>query len=168
MPTTPPYLELRAHSAFSFNAAATSPETLAARAAALGYPALGITDCADLGGVVRLALECARQGIRPIVGAELIVDGKPLALLARTAEGYRNIAALITRSRSGELRTWARAEGSAKKRASPEGGPARGRPALAWRDVAERASGVIALSGPPNGALASLVRAGKRGEAARL
>ena len=166
MPTTLPYIELRAHSAFSFNAAATSPETLAARAAALGYEAIGLTDCADLGGVVRFALECARQQIRPVVGAELVVDGKPLALLARTAEGYRNIAALITRARSGELRSWTKPEGAAK--GVVPNGPPRGFPTLSWGDVRERAGGVIALSGPPSGALASLVRAGKRGEAARL
>ncbi|HEX2780372.1 MAG TPA: error-prone DNA polymerase [Gemmatimonadaceae bacterium] len=161
-----PFVELRAHSAFSFNAAATSPETLAARAAAFGYSALGLTDCADLGGIVRFALECARQGIRPIVGTELVVDGKPLALLARTAEGYRNIGALITRSRSGELRTWTKPEGTTRK-GVPDG-PPRGFPVLAWHDVAARAEGLIALSGPPNGQLASLVRGGRRGEAARL
>ena len=43
-----PYTELRAHSAFSFGAAAVTPEVLVARAAELGYETLGLTDCADL------------------------------------------------------------------------------------------------------------------------
>ena len=74
MPTHTPFVELRAHSAFSFGAAATAPETLAARAAALGYAALGITDCADLGGIVRFTLECRRRELRPVIGIELVVD----------------------------------------------------------------------------------------------
>ena len=52
----PPYVELRAHTAFSFGDGAMTPEALAARAAALGYPAVGLTDAADLGGIPRLAV----------------------------------------------------------------------------------------------------------------
>ncbi len=98
-----PYIELRAHSAFSFGDGTASPEALVARAAALGYPALGLTDHADLGGIIRFTLEAERQGIRPVIGAELPVDGYPTAFLAATAEGYRNLAALVTRARIGGL-----------------------------------------------------------------
>jgi len=45
------FVELRAHTAFSFGDGSASPEALAARAASLGYSALGITDTADLGGI---------------------------------------------------------------------------------------------------------------------
>ena len=172
MPIPSPYVELRAHSAFSFGAAATAPETLAARAAALGYHALGLTDCADLGGVVRFALECRRREIKPVVGIELVVDGHPLALLARTAEGYRNISALVTQSRSGRLERWTKddAPGPNGRRKTSGGAaaPPRGRPAVATSDLLARTAGTILLSGPPSGRLATLLRAGKRAEAARL
>jgi error-prone DNA polymerase len=46
------YVELRAHSAFSFGDGSTTPEAVVARAAALGYPALGLTETeADAGSV---------------------------------------------------------------------------------------------------------------------
>src|SRR5690606_17388291 len=100
------YVELRARSAFSFGDGAVTPEALVARAAEYGYAALGLTDTADLGGVIRFVLEAERQGLKPIVGAELRVDGYPVAFLARNEEGYRNLAALVTRSRVGDLRVW--------------------------------------------------------------
>jgi len=95
------FIELRAHSAFSFGEGACAPEALAARAAELGYPALGLTDATDIGGVIRFALECAKQGVRPIAGAELSVRGRPLAVLARDARGFRNLAGLVTKARLG-------------------------------------------------------------------
>jgi error-prone DNA polymerase len=70
-------VELRAHTAFSFGDGAVTPEAMVKRAAELGYHSIGITDTADLGGIVRFALEAKRQGIRPIAGAELNVEGFP-------------------------------------------------------------------------------------------
>src|SRR5690348_4366897 len=99
MPVAP--AELRAHTAFSFNDGAVTPEAMVGRAAELGYAAIGITDTADLGGLVRAALTARDKGIRFIAGAELCVDGRPAAFLARTAAGYRSLAALVTESRVG-------------------------------------------------------------------
>ncbi len=100
------FIELRTHSAFSFGDGTATPEALVARAAELGYGALGLTDHADLGGTIRFALEAERQGIRPVIGVELDVDGHPVALLARSPEGYRNLAALVTRARLGPWDAW--------------------------------------------------------------
>lgn len=152
----PPYVELRAHTAFSFGDGAMTPEALVTRAAALGYSALGITDTADLGGIVRFILEARRHGVRPVIGVELVVDGYPAAFLARTAEGYRNLAALVTRARSGRLEAWPRDTGA----------PVRGRPRVTWSDLAERASGLWALTGPASGEIAALLRAQRREDAA--
>ncbi|MDQ3950756.1 MAG: PHP domain-containing protein, partial [Gemmatimonadota bacterium] len=52
-----PYVELRAHSAFSFSDGAVTPEGLVKRARRLGYTHIGITDTADLGGLVRFGEE---------------------------------------------------------------------------------------------------------------
>ena len=100
------YVELRAHSAFSFGDGTTSPEALVSRAADLGYHALGLTDTSDLGGIIRFTLEAERTGIKPICGAELKVEGFPTAFLAADRTGYRNLAHLVTRSRVGSIREW--------------------------------------------------------------
>jgi error-prone DNA polymerase len=167
-----PYVELRAHSAFSFGDGAVTPEMLVQRAAKLGYASLGLTDHGDLGGVIRFAMEAERQGIRPIVGTELLVDDRPAAFLARTAEGYRNIAALVTRARAGALDEAAREEtdGDVVPLAAKDllkRLPPRGRPCVTWGDVAQRSAGVHALTGPASGEIASQLRSGERRAAAR-
>jgi error-prone DNA polymerase len=144
------FIELRAHTAFSFGDGSASPEALAARAASLGYSAIGITDTADLGGIVRFGLEARRLDLKPIVGAELVIDGCPAAFLARTKEGFNNLASLVTRSRVGELSTWQKGDG--KK--------TRGRPRISWQQVAERSEGLQVLTGPASGPVASSLRAG--------
>src|SRR6202165_1934945 len=116
------FIELRAHTAFSFGDGSVSPEALATRAALLGYIAIGITDPADLGGIVRFGLEARRQNIRPIIGAELNVDGCPTAFLARSKNGFNNLGSLLTRSRVGELSTWKKGDGKQKS----------GRPRVTW------------------------------------
>jgi hypothetical protein len=160
-------VELRAHTAFSFGDGVLTPERLVARAAEQGYPALGVTDSADVGGVIRFTLEAERQGIKPIGGVELQVDGHPLALLARNAEGYRNIAALITKSRLGDVARWSDV-GEVRRRRENDRGvnlerkyavplPPRGRPALTFLDLAEHAAGVWCLTGPASGEIATLL-----------
>jgi error-prone DNA polymerase len=152
------YVELRTHSAFSFGDGATTPEALVRRAADYGYPALGLTDHADLGGVIRFVLECERSGLQPVIGAELVVDGHPAALLALDERGYRNLAALVTRSRVGALRV--------ERGAGAEAVRPRGRPALSFAELEARSEGLFVLTGPASGEVASLVRAGRPEEAA--
>src|SRR5690242_19008922 len=99
------FVELRTHSAFSFGDGSVTPETLVQRAGELGYPALGLTDAADLGGVVRFVVEARRHGIKPVIGAELLIlpEGGaapyPAAFLAMNQQGYRNLAGLVTQAR---------------------------------------------------------------------
>ncbi|HEY0241042.1 MAG TPA: PHP domain-containing protein, partial [Gemmatimonadaceae bacterium] len=150
--------ELRAHTAFSFNDGAVTPEALVQKAAELGHHTIGITDTADLGGSVRFALECRRQGVKPVVGVELNVDGRPAAFIAKNAEGFRNIASLVTRSRVGSLRGWVKGQGRDK----------RGRPRISFSDVAERSAGVIALTGPASGPIGAKIQAGEYSTAARM
>ena len=106
------YAELRAHSAYSFGDGTCSPEQLVSRAAALGYGALGLTDTSDLGGIIRFTLEANAQGIKPVIGAELKVDGHPTAFLARNERGYRNLARLVTRARIGRVESWRLRDGA--------------------------------------------------------
>ena len=154
------YVELRAHSCFSFSDGAVSAENLARRARELGYTHLGITDTADLGGIAKFASEAMSDEetpVRPIVGAELVVDGHPAAFLARTAEGYQNLAALVTMARVGQWNAWEK-KAQAKRR---------GRPQVTWAQVVAHAKDLHALTGPATGDIASLLRAGRDAEAAR-
>ncbi len=152
------YIELRAHTAFSFGDGAVAPEALIARAAELGYSALGITDNADLGALARASLTAREQNIQLIAGAELIVDGAPLAFLARTREGCRNLASLVTHARTGGLEGWVR---TAPRRS-------RGHAHVSWADIEQASSGLHLLTGPASSKLSALVKAGQRDEALRM
>ncbi|MCX7893971.1 MAG: error-prone DNA polymerase [Burkholderiales bacterium] len=96
----PGYAELHCLSNFSFLRGASHPEELAARAAALGYAALAITDECSLAGVVRAHVAAKQAGIRLLVGTEIrLEDGPTLVLLAVDREGYGHLCALVTRGR---------------------------------------------------------------------
>jgi error-prone DNA polymerase len=182
------FIELRTHSAYSFGDGTTSPEKLVERAASLGYPALGLTDHADLGGLIRLTLEAGRAGIKPIGGAELEVDGYPTGFLATNEVGYRNLSYLVTRARIGTVREWAGSESSGsgepvrRSSSAPVSGgrgrghdlsrkyavslPPRGRPTLTFAELSEHAEGLFCMTGPATGELGTLVRTQRRSEAA--
>ena len=100
-----PYIELHAHSAFSFLDGASVPTELAGAASAHGYPAFALTDHDGVWGSMEFAEACRGLGIRSITGAELTVarDGFPpgerlghITLLVEDAAGYRNLCRLLT------------------------------------------------------------------------
>src|SRR5262245_45270304 len=91
------YVELHAHSAYSFLDGASQPEELAARAAELGYEALALTDHDGVYGSLEFAHMAKHLGVRPITGAELTLDGgSHVTVLVETPEGYANLCRLIT------------------------------------------------------------------------
>lgn len=102
----PRYAELHALSNFSFQRGASHPEEMVARAHALGYEALAITDECSLAGVVRAHGQARQLGLTLLVGAELWVQapapesGFTLVLLARSRAGYGELCELITRLRA--------------------------------------------------------------------
>ncbi|MGE3161812.1 MAG: error-prone DNA polymerase [Burkholderiales bacterium] len=100
MDGSPEYAELHCLSNFSFLRGASHPEELVARAAALGYAALALTDECSLAGVVRAHLAAKAQRLKLIVGTELrLDDGTHLVLLAPDRGAYGALAALITAGR---------------------------------------------------------------------
>ena len=70
MSSTPGYAELHCLSNFSFQRGASHPEELVARAAALGYRALAITDACSVAGLVRAHSEAKKLGLQLLPGAE--------------------------------------------------------------------------------------------------
>ncbi len=95
------YVELHAHSAYSFLDGASQPEELAARAAELGYEALALTDHDGVYGSLEFAHAAKHFGVRPITGAEVTLDGgSHVTLLVETQQGYANLCRLLTASHS--------------------------------------------------------------------
>src|SRR5881394_3625307 len=93
------YVELHACSAFSFLRAASFPEQLAERTAELGLPALALLDHNGVYGAQRFSVACREHGVRPIVGAELSMEGGSiLPVLVENRTGYKNLCELLTQS----------------------------------------------------------------------
>ena len=91
------YVELHAHSAYSFLDGASQPEELAARAAELGYEALALTDHDGVYGSLEFAYAAKAFGVRPITGAEVTLsDGSHVTLLVESPRGYANLCRLLT------------------------------------------------------------------------
>src|SRR5437773_877105 len=91
------YVELHAHSAYSFLDGASQPEELAARAAELGYGALALTDHDGLYGSLEFAYAAKHFGVRPITGAEVTLEGGAhVTLLVEPPHGYANLCRLLT------------------------------------------------------------------------
>ncbi len=91
------YVELHAHSAYSFLDGASLPEELAARAGELGYEALALTDHDGVYGSLEFAHAAKAFGVRPITGAEVtLADHSHVTLLVETARGYANLCRLLT------------------------------------------------------------------------
>ena len=109
-PALPGYAELHCRTNFSFLSGASHPEELVARAQALRYAALAITDECSLSGAVRAHIEAKRLGMHLIVGAEMALapavaaaaasePGPRLVLLAMSRRGYGNLVQWITVAR---------------------------------------------------------------------
>src|SRR5262249_58746318 len=87
--TRGPYVELHAHSSYSFLDGTSLPEELAVRAAELGYPALALTDHDGLYGSLEFAHAAKHFGVRPITGAGLtLADRSHVTRLGETPLGY--------------------------------------------------------------------------------
>jgi error-prone DNA polymerase len=96
------YVELHAHSAYSFLDGSSQPEELAARAAELGYQALALTDHDGVYGSLEFAQAAKAFGVRPITGAEVtLVAGVHVTLLVESQTGYANLCRLLTAAHAG-------------------------------------------------------------------
>jgi error-prone DNA polymerase len=104
------YVELHAHSAYSFLDGASHPEELALRAAELGYEAIALTDHEGVYGSLEFAHAAKHFGVRAITGAEVTLHGGThVTLLVESPQGYANLCRLLTaahaltRPKEGEL-----------------------------------------------------------------
>ncbi len=147
------FVHLHVHSEFSILDGACRIPALAARAAELDMPAVGLTDHGSLAGAVELYKQAGTQGIKPILGCEVYVadDRRALkkgyahlTLLAESNEGYANLIRLVS---SGYL------EGYYYK------------PRVDWELLERHSKGLVALSGCLSGRVSKALEQGSRGQA---
>jgi error-prone DNA polymerase len=144
-----PYVELHAHSGFSFLDGASTPAELAGAAAALGYSAFALTDHDGVWGSMEFVQACRGTAVRAITGAEVTVGNAHLTLLVEDASGYRNLCRLLT---AGHSHTRDSSQRSA------------GQPSVTLEQVEEHAAGLVCLSGCAGAGM--LTAAWERGDAA--
>ena len=117
---------LHVHSEYSLLDGANKIDAMAARAAELGMPALGLTDHGVMNGSVELFQACGKHGIKPIMGLEAyLVDDieeikqktkwerNHLTLLAANETGFKNLVKL---SSAGFLEGFARGKANVDPR----------------------------------------------------
>ncbi|KRB97783.1 DNA polymerase III subunit alpha [Hydrogenophaga sp. Root209] len=142
------FLHLRLHTEFSVVDGTNRIDEVVAAAAADSQPALAITDLSNLFGAVKFYKAARGVGVKPIIGAEVMLQGfteetpgampgshQPAAprvlLLVQDHQGYLNLSELLARA-------WTRNEGRGQ--------------ALVHRDwLQECNEGLIMLSGAQSG-----------------
>jgi DNA polymerase-3 subunit alpha len=151
------FVHLRVRSAYSLLEGAIKAGEIPGLAKSEGMPAAAITDRANLFGALEFSQGMKEAGVQPIVGCALPVAGigertaerwaRPpsVVLLAQDEIGYGNLMALSSQA-------YLEADGE---------------PEVPWRALADRAEGLILLSGGPDGPVAPLLSAGKTAEAGR-
>lgn len=111
-------------------------------------PAVAITDMGNLYGTVKFFNKCMAQGIKPIIGAQILTENPDqvtqpysLVLLVQNDVGYRNLSELLSRGfREGQQH---------------------GKPILPKSWLAGKTDGLIALSGGQQGELGAAIMAGR-------
>ncbi len=134
------WVELHAHSNYSFLDGASEVDDLADAAVEQGLDALALTDTNGLYGAVRFADAAKERALRPIFGAELqLLDLGHLVLIARDRQGWTSLCRTISAAQlAGE----------------------KAKPKATFALVAENAAGLFALTGCAHGAVQRGVRAG--------
>ena len=111
-PALPEHAELMAWSHFSFHQGASQPEAMVARAHALGYRALALTDDCSVAGVVRAHAEARRCGLTLLPGASFVLppiepalphgagEGWTLVALPRHVDGWGALCRFISQARA--------------------------------------------------------------------
>ena len=150
------FVHLRLHSEFSVVDGTTRIDEVVKLAAKDAQPALALTDFNNLFGAIKLYKEARGKGVKPIIGAEIVLEGTPQAptlvsrmlLLVQNRQGYLNLCELLARG-------WTRNVHNAQAVCT-----------RAW--LAELNEGLIALSGAHSGAVGQALLRGDEGAAADL
>ncbi|MDR9453853.1 MAG: DNA polymerase III subunit alpha [Wenzhouxiangella sp.] len=101
----PRFVHLRVHTEYALEDGIVRINELIDRAGELGMPAVAITDWSNLFGWVKFYRRALSQGIKPICGADLLIQDPDLAdeigvvtVLVQNTQGYLNLCQLISKS----------------------------------------------------------------------
>jgi error-prone DNA polymerase len=92
------FVHLHARSWFSFQRGASSPDALVQTAVANSQSALALTDYMTVAGCVRFQQSARAAGIKPIIGAEVLLESNPTVLLCASNAGYATLCRLLSRA----------------------------------------------------------------------
>ena len=100
---TPRFVHLHLHSEYSLTDSTIRIPELVARCAALGLPAVAVTDTSNLFALVKFYKAAEPAGLKPVAGADLWLsaEGGPpsrLTLLCQDRDGYLSLSRLISRA----------------------------------------------------------------------
>ncbi len=113
------FVHLRLHTEFSVVDGTNRIDEVAKAAAKDGQPALAITDLNNLFGAIKFYKEARGKGVKPILGAEIFLEGEAgappsrLIVLVQSRQGYLNLSELLARAwtrnvvKNLALSTWA-------------------------------------------------------------
>ncbi len=94
-----PYVELHAHTAFSFLDGASSPPSWRRPRSEQGHSAMAVVDHNGVSGSMEFAMAAKPLGLRAIHGVEMdLVDGRHVTLLVENGVGWRNLCRIVTRA----------------------------------------------------------------------
>ena len=133
------FVHLRLHTEFSVVDGTNRIDEIVKAAAKDAQPALAITDLSNLFGTVKFYKEARKRGVKPLIGAEIWLEGlgkdsaalSRIVVLVQNTQGYLNLSELLARA-------WT--QNADKPQASVK---------LAW--LQELNEGLIALSGAQAG-----------------
>lgn len=158
----PRFIHLKVHSAYSLLEGAMKIPALMSRAAEMGFPAIAITDTANMFGAKAFSDYAPKNGIKPILGTLMYlrnpdaddllkskgrtVEPDKILLLIQTAAGYANMAQLMKMAYLGD-------KSFADK------------PQIRLEDLAAHAEGLIMLTGGVDGPVGRLILENRMEEA---
>ena len=156
-PPAPSFVHLHVHTQYSIADASTRVKDLCETAAAMGMPAVALTDHENLYGAVHFAKECAAHNLKPIYGCAMRIASRPMGehvlrshqlnLLAINQVGYRNLLEIVSQANL----------------QAPTGAP----PRVSHDYLQGRCEGLIALTGNLSGEVPNALLRGQRREAER-
>lgn len=158
----PQFIHLRVHSAYSLLEGAMKIPALMSRAAAMGFPAMAVTDTANMFGAKAFSDYAPKNGIKPILGTQMYirnsdaddvlkskgrtVEPDKIVLLVKNAEGYANVTKLMKIAYLGE-------KNFAEK------------PQIRLSDLKTHGAGLIALTAGVDGTVGRLLLENRAAEA---
>jgi DNA polymerase III alpha subunit len=90
------FIHLECHSSYSLLEGVPTIAQLIFRALELNQDAIALTDTNGLYGVIEFQKQAHQQGIKPIFGTEIHLNGRHAILLARNLHGFKQLAHFLT------------------------------------------------------------------------